>query len=125
MKWLVDNAISPDVAKGLQSAGHDAAHVREYGLAAADDVEILDRAAQEDRVIVSADTDFGTLLALRSGTKPSLVLFRGATPRCPDAQVALLLANFASIEEDLTQGAVVVIEPGRLRIRSLPITPIS
>lgn len=125
MKWLIDNPLSPDAARELRSAGHDAVHVRDYGLAAADDSEVFDRASRESRVIVSADTDFGMLLAQRSETKPSLVLFRGATPRRSAEQVALLLANLPNIEEDLKRGAVVVIEPGRLRVRSLPIAPAS
>lgn len=121
MKWLVDNALSTDVSVSLCAAGHNAVHVRDFGLAAAEDQFIFDRAAQEDRVILSADTDFGTLLARRHASKPSVVLFRGATPRRATSQSALLLANLPSFEEDLRDRAIVVIEPGRLRIRTLPI----
>ncbi len=120
MSFLVDNALSPEVAQGLFDAGHDAIHVRDIGLAAAADAEIFDRAAAEDRIVVSAETDFGTLLALRQASKPSVVLFRGATPRRPADQVLLLPANLPRIEGDLLTGAIVVIEPARLRIRALP-----
>lgn len=120
MRFLIDNALSPFVAEGLRQAGHDAVHVRNLGLAAADDVTIFEHADRDQRVIISADTDFGTILAMRNAARPSVILFRGATPRNPIGQVKLLIANLAEIAPSIERGAVVVLEPQRIRVRSLP-----
>ena len=70
MKFLVDQCLSAELAAGLSAAGHDAVHVAAYKLSRADDREVLARAAEEDRVLLSADTDFGGLLAARRVAVP-------------------------------------------------------
>ena len=121
MRLLIDNARSPILAELLRHAGHDARHVRDVGLHHAADDEIFDRAAAEDRVLVSADTDFGTLLATRAATKPSLILFRGEGSRRPEALAALMLSNLGQLADALAAGCIVTFEPARLRLRLLPI----
>ncbi len=121
MKFLIDNALSPLVAKSLYEAGYDAIHVRDIGLHNAADIEIFRYAGENNRIVVSADTDFGTLLAIWEKSEPSVILFRRVSQRRPQQQAALLLANLLSIEKALKKGSIVVIEEKRIRIRDLPI----
>lgn len=121
MKFLIDNALSPTVADKLREASHEALHVRERGMQASTDDEIFGLADSEGRVLVSADTDFGTILALRRSARPSVIIFRRTSGRRPEAQAKLLLDHLPDMQEALDQGSIVVIEETRLRVRRLPI----
>ena len=123
MKFLIDNALSPALAVLLQKAGHDATHVRDSGLQHADDEVILERAAAERRIVVSADADFGALLAAGSSRQPSVIQFRGEGSRKPEALARMLLANLHQLSDALENGSIVTFEPARVRVRALPIGP--
>jgi len=121
LRFLVDNACSPKLAQGLRNKGFDAVHVLERDAASDADSVQLDRAVAEGRVLVTADTDFGTLLAMRGAFTPSVVQFRRRMSRRADAQLEVLLAQLPALADDLRQGALVTIEDARVRIRRLPI----
>lgn len=87
---------------------------------AATDERIVARARDEDRIIISADSDFSTILASQDAERPSFILFRE-----PDLMVAQdycnkLLPALPALEVELAAGSVAVFRRGRLRVRRLP-----
>lgn len=122
MKLLVDENLSARVASTLRDAGHDAVHVTAVGLANTDDDVILRSAADTGRIIVTADADFGALLALRRDRRPSVLMLRSWDRLDPDQQAELILATLARVGNDLDDGAVASVTPERIRLRTLPIT---
>ena len=121
MNYVVDTNLSPRLAALLRDAGHDAVHVRDIGLRTASDDEIIDYAISTDRIVISHDTDFGTLLAYRELSKPSFILIRSSDPVDVDDQARLIVANLDAMSDDLETGAIAVFARGRLRIRRLPL----
>jgi predicted nuclease of predicted toxin-antitoxin system len=120
MRILIDSALSPEVGRRLGAAGHDVVHLRDRSLQDAADAVVLALAATESRVLISADTDFGTLLAMSGQTAPSVILLRSFSHE-PAAQARLLLLNLPALESHLATGCVAVLERTRIRIRKLPI----
>lgn len=123
MRLLIDENLSPRVARLLREAGHDAAHVVEVGLGNTDDPVIMDAAADDARIIVTADADFGALLAARGTWSPSVVMLRSSDHLTPDEQVRLVAVVLTRVGDDLEDGAIASVTPERIRLRSLPIAP--
>lgn len=120
MKFLIDECLSARVVPLLAGVGHDVAHVEDRGLAGHVDQKVLELARSEGRVLVSADTDFGEILASSGALLPSLVLLRQGN-RSPLHRAATLLANLDEVADDLAAGAVVVLTDDRIRVRRLPL----
>ena len=87
---------------------------------AAKDEDILTRALEEGRTVVSADTDFGTILATTGADGPSFILFREADLILARDYVRVLLLALPTLGPELAMGCVAVFRNGRLRIRKLP-----
>jgi uncharacterized protein (DUF433 family) len=105
----------------LRDAGYDAVHVTDFGLLHGSDDEIFDRALADERTVITADSDFGTLLAMRRTSSPSVIHLRQVVELGPDDHIALLVANLPALASDLARGAIVSLSPTRLAIRDLPI----
>jgi predicted nuclease of predicted toxin-antitoxin system len=80
----------------------------------------MDWAVTNGDVVFSHDLDFSTMLALTHASGPSLVQLRG--PKVLPEQIAdLLIQSIDRFRVDLEAGALLLIEPGRSRVRILPL----
>jgi predicted nuclease of predicted toxin-antitoxin system len=120
MRFLVDMPVSPRVAAWLTEQGHDAVHAADRGLGQAADRELLDRAAQEERIVITADTDFPQLLALSRATIPGVILLRGGHYSASETIELLRKALDASAPGDLAT-SICVVDRQRIRYRRLPV----
>ena len=78
---------------------------------AASDAEIFDHAVAEGFTVVTADSDFPMLLALRRAGSPSVIHLRHAAELGSDGHTQLLLANLPTIAAELERGVVVSLSP--------------
>ncbi len=120
MKLLLDQGLPRSAAKLLRDAGIDTVHVAEINYSTASDIAILQKGRDEGRTIVTLDADFATLLALSRATSPSVVRIR-LQGLYGQKAAKLIRAVLSLCAEDLEKGAVITVQAGRIRIRSLPL----
>lgn len=120
LSFLLDENLPPSLVGHLDQLGYPTRHVVEIGYGNTDDFDILEFAEQSGEVILTHDTDFGTLLALHQKSRPSVVLFR-LEQLSAKILLDLLEANMPALEKELEEGVIVIIEENSIRIRKLPI----
>ncbi len=120
MTFLLDVNMPPSLGEHLKSLGHAYRWVPVCMEPAATDLAIIQEAASTGEVIITHDTDFGTLLSFFESTKPSVVLFR-IDKINTDIFFALLTNNWPIINKPLEDGALIIFEEDKFRIRELPI----
>lgn len=120
MRFLADMGVDIRIVEWLRTHGHDAKHLNEEGLQRAADEAIFAKAVAESRVIITFDLDFGEIVSRTHGRLPSVILFRirnaGRQSVVSHLEKVLPASSVA-----LNDGAVVVVEDSRFRIRALPI----
>jgi predicted nuclease of predicted toxin-antitoxin system len=119
MRFLVDMNLSPELADWLRTEGHDALHVVDAGAAAVTDQQIMTRAATEGRVVVSFDLDFGDIAGAVRSSATGVVLLRLRLAGRKHLRRRLQIA-IAQAGEAMENGAVVLVEDSRIRIRRRP-----
>jgi len=120
MKLLVDMNLSPGWVGYLADAGFDAVHWSAVGSGSAPDTELMDWAAEHGYIVLTADLDFGAILAATQSRSPSVIQVRSdiLTPLSIGRAVVTVIRQ---AQQELLDGALVSVDPARARLRILPL----
>jgi len=117
MNFLADESCAGPVIRALRDAGHDVVAIAEVARGATDE-QVLERALNEKRVLVTEDRDFGELVYARGRSSAGVILVRFHS-RARQAKRATVVEAVAKLSSRL-RDAFTVVEPGRVRISSRP-----
>jgi len=120
MKFLADMGISPRVVRYLVESGHDALHLHEKGWEKFSDSQILEKARQEKRIVLTHDLDFGDLLAASGNALPSVIIFRLRNMR-PGNVSYFLQIIIDQHRMALESGVIISVNERQARVRVLPV----
>jgi predicted nuclease of predicted toxin-antitoxin system len=120
MKILVDMNLSPGWVSYLVKAGFESVHWSTVGPPDAADAELMRWAAAHECVVLTADLDFGAILAATQDARPSVVQIRSDI-LTPDAIGTAVVSALQQASRELLEGALVSVEASRSRLRILPL----
>ena len=120
MRVLLDQGVPRRAAALLREAGIDALHVADLGMAAAPDSDILAWCRQHGAVAVTLDADFHAAIALSGEAAPSAIRLRVQGLKGPET-ARLLVDVLTTRQSQIEVGALITVQHGRLRVRSLPV----
>lgn len=120
MKLLIDMNLSPQLVTLLQDAGFNSTHWSEIGDPRATDRKIMEWARKHDYWIITNDLDFGDILAATDALCPSVIQIR-TQDLSPNHLNPILHSIVHQYKSYLEEGALIVVDEARSRIRMLPI----
>jgi predicted nuclease of predicted toxin-antitoxin system len=118
MRFLLDMNLPPAIAAWLRAEGHDAIHVLDGGYGNLPDREIFERAAADNRIVVTCDLDFGEIAGAATRPRAGVVLLRLKLARHSYLWDRLRVA-IAAAGDALEAGAIVLVEDARIRVRRM------
>jgi predicted nuclease of predicted toxin-antitoxin system len=116
VKLLLDENPSPAHARRLRQAGHDAVAVLDVGLGGADDAAVRQFAVEHERTLVTIDSDFSHIVRCPPEKTAGVIWLRPWPPTETTIE-HLLDGALRQLERIPVAGKLVVVEPGRIRIR--------
>jgi predicted nuclease of predicted toxin-antitoxin system len=113
MKLLLDTCVWGGAVNTLKAAGHDVIWAGNWSEDPGDN-EILAKAHNESRILVTLDKDFGELAIVKGTPHSGIIRLVNLSAKQQGSICQRVIENHS---EDLQPGAIITVEPGRVRIR--------
>lgn len=117
LKFLLDADMPRSSAEVIRRIGYEVEDVRDIGMRAAKDKEIIEYALKNNRIIVTRDTDFGEVL--RYPEHPGAIIFRLPYAFTSKEINERLEEFFKSVNEEEIRETITIVELSRFRRRRL------
>ncbi|MHB8836210.1 MAG: DUF5615 family PIN-like protein [Candidatus Methylomirabilia bacterium] len=117
MRLLVDEDLPRSLALLLRSAGHEVLDVRDIGLRGHPDQDVFREAQQREAVLVSGDRGFANILSHPPGSHAGILIAHFPNEVPTGILNQQILGAVESLGEGEIVGNLVMVEPGRIRIR--------
>ena len=120
MKLLLDQGLPRSTVLELYKLNIDSIHVGDIGMAASTDADIINKALDDGRIVVTLDSDFHTILATNKNIEPSVIRIRIEGLKSKD--FSKIIQNvLLSAREEINNGAAISVNDNGIRIHKLPL----
>jgi predicted nuclease of predicted toxin-antitoxin system len=116
-RFLIDEDLPPILGVLLRQKGHETAHVIDLGLRGLPDGGVFELAQTRKATLLSRDLGFANTLQYPPGSHHGIVVVRFPTETRRNALITEVITRLAAVRDDEFKGALIVVEPGRIRIR--------
>lgn len=118
MRFLADQDVYKLTIDKLKQWGHNVVTAKELGMQSGSDENLLNAAREANRLLLTRDKDFGSLIFLREEVSTGVILLRGTSKTIEKVHLELQKLMQEHKEDELKYSFCVV-ETNRYRIRHL------
>jgi len=117
LKFLIDEDMPRSTARVLNEKNYEAVDVRDCGLRGKSDEEVFAYAQRSGAVLITGDMGFANIIHFPIGSHTGIIVAHYPNEMSPAEINRQMLAAFETLHEADFTGNLIILDPGRMRIR--------
>lgn len=117
-KFVIDEDIPRSTSKALAQLGYEVLDIRDHGFRGAKDDQIYQFAQDNQAVLVTGDLGFGNILHFPIGSHFGIIVIHFPSEIATQEVNNQVIKRLNELTSDELKGNLVIIEPGKIRIRT-------